>query len=37
MKKMEKKLADDIKNRIISMVHGLLTFWGAFYIINSKA
>ena len=34
-KSLTKKVSDDTKNRIVSIVHGVFTFWMATYIIVS--
>ena len=32
-KRIPKKSADDIKNRLVSIIHGMVSFWASFYIL----
>jgi hypothetical protein len=34
-KRISKRNADDIKNRLVSIVHGIVSFWASFYILAS--
>lgn len=36
LKSQQKKVQDDIKNRIVSILHGAVTFWAASYIVLGK-
>lgn len=33
LKNQTKKVRDDIKNRVVSIIHGAVTFWAATYIV----
>lgn len=34
-KSLSKELSNDCKNRLVSIIHGLVTFWGAAFILIS--